>query len=173
MMVDTAAAHQKRRRATISPARSRRPAIVCGVDQSHASREALHVADRLGQRLQLRLVVAHVLPFPLILFYPEIAHAAAAPYDVEADCRAGHELLETEAKGVPLETNAAHKIAFGEPTAALIAIAEEEDAVVIVVGSRRRSIWDAAVHGSITAGLALHATRPVLIVPIGAARTRG
>jgi nucleotide-binding universal stress UspA family protein len=103
------------------------PAIVCGVDESGASREALQVAQRLGERLGLRLVLAHVLPLPLVVAYPEIGYASD-PYDLETDGRVGHELLEKAAKAAHLDPEAAHKVAFGEPTAALVAVAEDENA---------------------------------------------
>jgi nucleotide-binding universal stress UspA family protein len=62
-------------------------------------------------------------------------------------------------------------IALSKPTAALVEVAEEENAELIVVGSHRRGAWDTALHGSVAAALASRATRPVLVVPVGAAKT--
>jgi universal stress protein G len=139
--------------------RSLTRAIVCGVDESRASRQALRVAERLGERLALRLILAHALPLPLAVAYPEIGYASE-PYDPETDVRAGHQLLDCAATNVDLEARAAHKVVFGKPAAALADVAEEEDADMIVVGSRRRSAWAAALHGSVAAALAASATRP-------------
>jgi nucleotide-binding universal stress UspA family protein len=169
-MLEEAVTRRRRRASRASMPSSPTPSIVCGVDESRASREALQVAQRLGERLGLRLVLAHVLPLPLAVAYPEIGYASD-PYDLESDLRAGHGLLETAARNAHLHKKVAHKVAFGEPSAALVTVAEEENAELIVVGSPRRSAWAAALHGSISAALATRATWPVLVVPVGAAKT--
>ena len=48
--------------------------------------------------------------------------------------------------------------------AALLETADELDARVIVAGSRGRSAFAAAVHGSVSTGLLHHTRRPVLVV---------
>ena len=50
---------------------------------------------------------------------------------------------------------------------ALLHLADELDARVIVIGSRGRSAIAAAVLGSVSTGVLHHAHRPVLIVPPG------
>jgi nucleotide-binding universal stress UspA family protein len=49
---------------------------------------------------------------------------------------------------------------------ALLDLAEELDARVIVMGSRGRSPVAAAVLGSVSTGVLHHGTRPVLVVPL-------
>ena len=51
--------------------------------------------------------------------------------------------------------------------AALLELAEEIDARVIVAGSRGRSTIAAAVLGSVSTGLLHHTSRPVLVVRAG------
>jgi nucleotide-binding universal stress UspA family protein len=145
-----------------------RSSIVCGLDGSSASCEALQVAHRLGERLGLRLVLAHVLPLPIIAAAPQVAFAAD-PRDLEIDGRAGRELLEQAARAADVGAEAARRVEFGDPAERLLVVAEEEGAEMIVVGSRRRGAWDAALHGSVPAALATRATRPVLVVPLGVA----
>lgn len=145
------------------------PSIVCGLDGSVASREALQVAHRLGERLGLRLVLVHVLPVPLVAAYPQVAFEAdARGIDLELDGKAGRKLLRRTVSRAGLNAEAAPRIEFGEPAERLRAAAEEEDAELIVIASRRRGAWDAALHGSVTAALMSRATRPVLVVPVGA-----
>ena len=48
---------------------------------------------------------------------------------------------------------------------AILDAAEEEDAGVLVLGSRGRSGVRSALLGSVSYGVAHHSTRPLLIVP--------
>jgi nucleotide-binding universal stress UspA family protein len=143
--------------------------IVCGLDGSVASREALWVAHRLGERLGLRLVLVHVLPVPLVAAFPQVAFEAdVRGLELEVDGKAGRKLLKRTVRKAGLDVDAAPRIEFGEPAERLGAVAEAEDADLIVIASRRRSAWNAALHGSVTAALLSRATRPVLVVPVGA-----
>lgn len=61
----------------------------------------------------------------------------------------------------------------GEPSQQLMAIADEVDAPLIVVGSRRRGAWGSVrefLNGSIAARLAHRQHRPVVIVPLAPVR---
>ena len=49
---------------------------------------------------------------------------------------------------------------------ALLALAEERDAAVLVLGSRGRGAAGAALLGSVTHGVVNRGTRPVLVVPL-------
>ena len=48
---------------------------------------------------------------------------------------------------------------------ALAGVAEDEDARLVVAGSRGRSAWSSLVIGSVSHGLLHHSSRPLLIVP--------
>ncbi len=48
---------------------------------------------------------------------------------------------------------------------AVLAVADEHDVAMIVVGSRGRSTVRSAVLGSVSYGVVHHSTRPVLVVP--------
>ena len=50
---------------------------------------------------------------------------------------------------------------------AVLAVADEHDASLVVVGSRGRSAIRSAVLGSVSYGIVHHSTRPVLVVPGG------
>jgi nucleotide-binding universal stress UspA family protein len=149
--------------------------IVCGVDGSADSQAALRVAARLADRLDLRLVVAHVAE-------PDyIPYAAAAPFGGAA----GHDAVIQEAEsqeetaaGLLEEVVAAaalveaeRRVGVGVPAERLADIADEEDAELIVVGSRGRGAFKAAFLGSVSISLVGVARCPVLIVPPGATET--
>jgi nucleotide-binding universal stress UspA family protein len=133
-----------------------------------ASHAALQVAQRFAERLGVRLVLAHVVPLPLIVGYPEVAYAARSR-DLETEDRAGQD-LEQVASAASLGAQAVRRLEFGAPTGGLVAVAEEENDELIVVGSRRRGAWDAVLRGSLPHALASRATCPVLVVPAPAAK---
>ena len=147
--------------------------VVCGVDGSPDSRAALGVAARLADRLQLRLVVAHVAE-------PEyIPYAAAAPFggpaghdavvrEVESQEEIAARLLQEVVAAAGL-SGAERRARVGVPAEGLADIADDEDAELIVVGSRGRGAFAAAFLGSVSNSLVGVARCPVLIVPHGMA----
>jgi nucleotide-binding universal stress UspA family protein len=149
-------------------------AVVCGVDGSPDAQAALQVAARLAERLDLRLVVAHVAE-PAFVPY-----AAAAPFggsagrdalteEVESQEEAAERLLEQVL--TPAGVVAERRAAVGVPAERLAEIADEVDAELIVVGSRGRGAFKAAFLGSVSSSLVGVARCPVLIVPPGATET--
>ena len=146
--------------------------IVCGVDGSADSHAALQVAARLAERLQLRLVVAHVAEAAFI------PYAAAAPFggptgrytvmeEVEMQEEYAARLLEEIVAAAGL-VDAERRIAVGVPAERLADFADEEGAELIVVGSRGRGAFKSAFLGSVSNALVGVARCPVLIVPPGA-----
>jgi nucleotide-binding universal stress UspA family protein len=139
--------------------------IVCGVDESADSQAALDVAARLAERLDARLVLAHVAesaPSPI---------ATMMPATTDGQKKAGERLLDqfAEEAGLP---NATRRAVVGLPAERLADLADEEDAELIVVGSRGRGRFKAAFLGSVSNSLVGVARCPVLIVPPGAAVTQ-
>ena len=112
-----------------------------------------------------------MLPPPVIAAVPHIAYVAD-PSDVEFDDRAARELLERMARDAGADGAAERRIAFGDPAAGLLAVADEERAELIVVGSRRQGAWRAMLGGSVSRTVASRASAPVLVVPAGAPRRR-
>ena len=145
--------------------------IVCGVDGSRDSQAALVVAARLSARLGSRLVVAHIAE-------PDyVPYAAAAPFggaagrdavtdEAESQQEAAERLLEQVVASAGL-ANAERRAAVGVPAERLADLADDEDAELIVVGSRGRGAFRAAFLGSVSNSLVGVARCPVLIVPPG------
>ena len=152
------------------------PSIVCGVDGSADSRAAVEVASQLASRLGMRLVLAHIA---------EVAHvpyAAAAPFGGLAGPAAYTEEISSEKEDaqrllgqVALDADvldAKQRVAIGFPAEGLAELADEENAELIVVGSRGRGAFKAALLGSVSNSLVGVAGCPVLIVPPGASEVR-
>ena len=146
--------------------------IVCGVDGSPDSQAALEVAARLSARLGLRLVIAHVAE-PAYIPY-----AAAAPFggmvgrhavmaEAKSEEKAAERLLEHIVVAAGF-TDAERRAVVGVPAERLADLADDEDAELIVVGSRGRGAFKSAFLGSVSNSLVGVARCPVLIVPPGA-----
>jgi nucleotide-binding universal stress UspA family protein len=150
--------------------------IVCGVDGSPDAGAALAVAARMARRLGVRLVLAHVAE-PVLTSYSHAAAfsgfspagSVAADDETAVQAEAGTRLLEQAAEAAGI-ADAVHRVEIGLPAERLADIADEENAELIVVGSRGRGAFKAAFLGSVSNSLVGIARSPVLIVPPGAAR---
>ena len=147
--------------------------IVCGVDGSPDSEAALAVAARLAERFGARLVLANVVEY---VPAPYATAGAIAGYPVarapvvevhEAQIEAGARLLERMAVQANVET-AKKRVVTGFASERLADLADEENAELIVVGSRGRGALKAAFLGSVSTSLIGVARCPVLVVPPGA-----
>jgi nucleotide-binding universal stress UspA family protein len=141
--------------------------IVVGFDRQPVSRRALEVAADLAARLGARLDVVHVVDLSDYPIDPErgdwehLAREALAEEQRVAD-----DVLATR------EVQWTYHAARGEPVHLLTTVADEQDALMIVVGTRGHSPLDALgrlLEGSVTRGLTGRGQhRPVLMVPLGA-----
>jgi nucleotide-binding universal stress UspA family protein len=142
-------------------------AVVCGVDGSSEAQAAATVAGGLARRLGLRLVVVHVVQFSL---EPGAGLPGARLVPVgatlEAELAAGERLLEELVREAGL-ADAERRVVWGFPADRLADVADEEDAELLVVGSRGRGAFKAAFLGSVSSELVGVARRPVVVVPPG------
>jgi nucleotide-binding universal stress UspA family protein len=146
--------------------------IVCGVDGSADSQAAVRVAAEYADRLGSALILVHVAEPAYI------AYAAAYPFGGTAGPTATVEaaqskeedserLLERVAVAAGL-ADAERRVAIGHPAEQLAELADDENAELIVVGSRGRGALKSAFLGSVSYSLVGIAGCPVLIVPSGA-----
>lgn len=141
--------------------------IVCGVDGSPDSHAALAVAAELAEGLDARLVLAHVIDHASV--YTAVGPLAAMPRPapgpmINALNDAGERLVAEMAEGVELG-EVAQRVVSGVAAARLADIADEEAADMIVVGSRGRGAFKAALFGSVSSDLIDVARCPVVVVP--------
>lgn len=136
--------------------------VLCGVDGSTEARLALRTAAQLAAQLGARLVVAHVVEMPPQFSFLGPKTMVPIGAALEAGVRMLERLLEEE--GI---ADADPRVEYGFAPDRLADLADEEDAEVIVVGSRARGAFRAAVLGSVSAAVIGVARCPVLVVPPG------
>lgn len=133
--------------------------LIVGYDDSDGARAALVVAIELAADLGDRLVIAFGYEPPGDIG-EELTAARAAVREI-GERVAHHALARATAAGVDAEL----AVIDARPVDALLALAEERDARMIVVGSYGESPIKGAILGSTPHKLLHLADRPVLAVP--------
>jgi len=132
--------------------------VIVGVDFSDPSRTALHHAAAWAQRLEIPLVVVHILlpPAPLP---PEERIALPDPACLEAleDHALGH--LKQWTQAIP---HAATEVRWGSPAEGLMALVDPDS--LLVVGQVGHSSIGHFLFGSTVARVVNHAPCDVLVV---------
>ena len=121
--------------------------ILCAVDDSEAAARVLHTAQGLADAWGAELVVVH----------------AFASSDEDADRAKAS--IGARLSGAGMSSDV--RLIEGPSARAIIETAEHDGAELIVVGSRGRGSLRSAMLGSVSRGLALDASCPVVIVPSG------
>lgn len=127
--------------------------IICGVDGSPGARSAVRVAAVLAERLSARLVAVHV------------RDGSSREGDM-AD-RVAADIIAEE---VP-DSGAEARGASGDVAECLAAVARSEEALMIVVGARRRGRSRAFLRARSAVGLVGLTDVPVLVAPLPARST--
>jgi len=149
----------------------RHTSLVMGFDLSPASRSALDVAADLARRLDAWLHVVHVIDLSDYPIDPD-----AADWEEHAQQALAVEKTtigdSLKAFDGPWTFHAWH----GEPATLLATVADEYDALMVIIGARHEGFSAAMSHlitRSITANLTgHHGHRPLLVVPVNATRPR-
>jgi nucleotide-binding universal stress UspA family protein len=136
------------------------PTIVAAVD-TRTPDEVVRVAGRLATQLDAHLALVHVQADPPLL-----------PGSVEDRERArnrknteGLELLERAGEVLPEGLSVEYRSELGSVVGRLSRVAEETEALLLVVGRRRRGALVTSLLGSVSHELSRRAPSPVLIVP--------
>ena len=139
-----------------------RPSILCPVDYSPASAEALQYAAAIAERFVTRLIVLAVDPLP------------AADVDV---ARQAHSIRETSEKavarfvidtfgaGTPASALCEYDVAAGTPSVEILRIARERSCDLIVMSSHGPTGARKWLCGSTTEHVLRETTVPVLVTP--------
>jgi nucleotide-binding universal stress UspA family protein len=132
--------------------------IVVGYDGSECAKAALRVAIDVGRAYAERVIVA---------FGYELSPVGGELHDYHAALKelASKVLAEAKELAASSDGDVEEVVVEDEPAKALIDLADERDARVIVIGTRGESPIRGALLGS-TAHKLLHLSdRPVLVVP--------
>jgi nucleotide-binding universal stress UspA family protein len=143
--------------------------LLVGVDGSAASRAALDVAAdvaaMLGGSLSVLHVFEHVRPFPVA---PRGDRGTEGNECVRDQAL---ELLEAAARDIRRRGVGVQVVLrSGEPASTLLALADDVDADLVVVGTRGRGGPADMLLGSVARTVADRAGRPTLVVPAAAGR---
>jgi nucleotide-binding universal stress UspA family protein len=138
--------------------------IAVGHDGSDGARRALAMAVDLARAGSgVRIVIAYV--------EQEIVGKGASPMpiaaeEIETDIRNDADALSAEGLDVTVDV---HRAVLGGPAPAIVHIAHEAGADLIVVGTRGRSVLAGLLVGSVAQRLLHVSDLPVLVVPAPAA----
>jgi nucleotide-binding universal stress UspA family protein len=133
--------------------------IVLGLDGSDASETAIQVAVELAKRDGAKLVIAHV---EQDLIGKGGGPILATEDEIQAEIR--QRAKELSAEGIDTSVKI-RNVMLGGPAHPIEEIADEENADLIVVGTRGHSAVAGLLLGSVTQRLLHIAHRPVLVVP--------
>ena len=135
------------------------PTIVCAIEPGTAERVA-RAGGELARGLGARLVLAPVRDDPP-LFNSKMERERAR----NRSRRRGRAILRRAHAALPADVDADDRIEVGVAVTGLTEIADEVDAALIVVGTRRRGRLTSALLGSVSQTLVRQAPCPVMIVP--------
>lgn len=147
---------------TIHPA----PTLTVGFDSHPASHGALRFAGTLAARLGAHVHVVHVVDTDDVPVDPDSGGWNDAVGRVVARDR-------LDADAILADDAAPHTfhVRTGDPAAALIAVADDTDSTMILIGTPRRDLMsriDRLLGESVSARLVHRGRRPVVFVPAAA-----
>lgn len=134
--------------------------IVVGYDETPGAQRALERAGELAKALGAKLVVISVTPVMMS------AGRSGGPIDpTDPPEKHAKELQDArgylEGQGI---TDADYQPAVGEPADAIVQLAEQRSAAMIVVGTREHGLVNRLIGASVSESVSHHAHCDVLIV---------
>jgi nucleotide-binding universal stress UspA family protein len=135
--------------------------IVVGYDHTDPSKRALERAAELAKAFDARIIVTSVAP----LLHSSPRAAASGPAD-PVDSLSHHEEELREAQRALDEEGISAELvpAIGEPAAAIVRLADERDADLVVVGTREVGVIQRVLGQSVSQEIARRIHRDVMIV---------
>jgi nucleotide-binding universal stress UspA family protein len=138
--------------------------ILCAIDEQTAP-EVAGVAGELAAAIGSRVVLARVLSDP-----PLVSSQTDRTRERNRAKGRGRATLDQVRSELPEGLDASFRVELGSAVEKLLEIAGDEDAELIVVGSRGRGALRSAVLGSVSRSLAQQAPCPVVVVTPGAVK---
>jgi len=141
--------------------------ILCAIDFSTGSDEALKVAARIAVEHASDLVLAHVWYVPPVVFAGELAYPSELVQGLSDDAERGMAKAVDQARALGVPT-VSSLVLDGPPWERIVEAAEAAtDVDLIVVGTRKRSGLARVFLGSVAEMVVRHAPCSVLAVPSG------
>lgn len=143
--------------------------VLCSVDDSDHALAVARYAAHLARALDHELVLLHVA---MPTYAPGVSAAPAGRERLrEAELQGAEKLLARIALDAGLGDDVRSRAEIGDPAGTIVRVCEEEDAALVVLGSRGRGSLKAALLGSVSTAVASNAPCPCVIVS-GAAAER-
>lgn len=130
--------------------------ILFPTDFSHTGDTALHMAASLARDWGAKLIVAHVEEPPLAYGGGEMYYGLPEPRTADL-AKMLEEVMPSEAVA-----NCEHRLITGEPSEAIIRLAEAENVDLIVMGTHGRTGLSRFLMGSVAEAVVRGAKCPVL-----------
>ncbi len=135
--------------------------ILCPIDFSAPSRNALRYANEFAKAMNAKITVMHVIPPQPIAADVNVPYV---PLEIELEKNAKEDLerivKEEVQEGVVVE----QVMAFGLPSDCVIAQAQKENVDLIILGTHGRTGISRLLMGSTAENVIRHAGCPVLVV---------
>jgi nucleotide-binding universal stress UspA family protein len=147
-------------------------AVIVGVVPDQSPR-VLKEGARYAKLFQAPLVVVHVDVTRFVTYEDPDGYVHSAPIDLNIAAGEGDLAKVTDAAAAALDGTGVEWVArqlVGDPAMALKHLADQVDARLLVVGTRKRGFGESVREfftGSVGARLAHRQHRPILIVPLG------
>ena len=131
--------------------------ILCPIDFSEPSYEALKTANELASHFSAELYLIHVIP-PV--------HTVPVPplYLQELEESAKNSLHDVFQKRVPKKLRARQILVHGDPAGEIVRIAAEEDIDLIIIATHGQTGWRQFIFGSVADKVVRLALCPVLTI---------
>jgi nucleotide-binding universal stress UspA family protein len=148
--------------------------VVAATDESDPAGRAVELAAQLAGKLGADLVLTHVIsPSTVVSAAAGPPHLLRPPARVEAaaisdDATERANALLAQARRRAEEKGARHvrtEVRAGEPTEAILAVAKDHDAGIIVLGKRGQGRLTGLLLGSVSQKVVSLASCAVLVVP--------
>jgi nucleotide-binding universal stress UspA family protein len=138
--------------------------ILCPVDFSESSMEALQCAVSLAEESDGRLTVLHVADALSPHDLPVYDLQTVAEFQAERDRRLRQRLADFVPGAARAYCTIEERVTSGKPWREILRVAEEQQAELIVMGVRGRNSADVMFFGSTTHHVVRQATCPVLTI---------
>lgn len=140
--------------------------LVVGIDGSAASQAALKWAtEDLARRGGGRLHVLYSWEYPLAALAPSPVGTVVPPGDEMQEAAAAALDTMLHEAGLGDDPSIERHVTEGSPAQALLGVADEVDADLIIVGARGRGGFVGLLVGSVATQVVNHGKRPTVVVP--------
>ena len=139
--------------------------ILCPIDFSEPSYEALKAANELALHFSAELCLIHVVSLvPILPASPDPAAFNVPLYQEELEASSKKSLQEAVEKRISKGLHAYQIVVEGDAAYQIVRIAQEENAELIVMATHGQTGWRRLIFGSVAAKVIRLATCPVLTI---------